>query len=526
MLPYFVIVPILTAVFLYIFPFAKTARVIAVAVQCAITALAVYVFTIARDEQIIVNIGGYESVLGITLRADTLSSAFVVLTVFIFTIAAVFCFSRSPSKMFWFLLFVWEGLMLGIFLTRDLFNIFVLVEVATVVIAIMIMYSRDNRSMYDGMFYLMINIVAMHFYLFGIAYVYKLTGVMDMEAAAMSLGELDRSSLILPYALIITAVSLKSALLPLFIWLPKAHGTPGAPTAVSALLSGVYVKSGIYLFMRTQALFSGLDTTMFFLILGIGTGIVGFILAIAQTDIKRILAYSTISQIGMIMIGLNIGQEYAHIGALYHTINHALFKSALFLCAGHIAKVYGTRNIHEIRGIFRRLPIMGIASVMAILGITGAPLFNGSISKYFIMYDTHWSIGALLIFINLGTIITFMRYSIILFGKPSQEEKTKSYKSEQFAVLILGTLCLIGGFFGVQLINLLFEVQLHVDAAGYLEKSLIFAASVIVGYLIYRFYIKRSRLFKQLSDADVGFKGTCTIMGAFFAFIILSLILQ
>ena len=525
MLPYLVIVPILTAVFLYVFPVAKAARLIAVVVQAGVTALAVYLFLLCREGDVIVNIGDFESVLGITLRSDTLSSTFIVVTAFVFSIAAIYCFNGNPGKLFWFLLFIWEGLLIGIFLTRDLFNIFVLAEVATVVVAILIMYNRDNRSMYDGMFYLMVSIVAMQFYLFGIGYVYKLTGVLDMEAAALALGELDKSALILPYALIITPICLKCALLPLFNWLPKAHGTPSAPTAVSALLSGIHIKSGIYLFMRVQTLFSQIDFSLFFLAIGIATGILGFILAISQSDIKLILAYSTISQIGMIMTGLNIGDNYAHTGALYHAVNHALFKSALFLCAGLIEKVYGTRNIQDIRGVIKRMPVVAAATVMAILGITGAPLFNGSISKYFIMSGTHWAISALIIFINLGTIIVFFKYSTILLGKTGSagEDVIKSEKismTEQIAVFLLGAICFIGGISGEIFINVLFNVQVHVDAGGYLEKTALFGASVIAGYLIYKYYVQRSALIKRLRDIDIGFRGMCIAIGGFFAAIL------
>ena len=207
MLSYFVIIPLLTAVFLYVFSTAKTARIIAVIVQAALAGYAGRLFMICKDGSVITSIGGYEDTLGITLRADTLSSVFVALVAFLFFIAALYSVNEQKNKLFWLLLFVWEGLLTGIFLTRDLFNTFVLMEVAMVVVAILIMFNRDKRSMYDGMFYLMINIVVMQFYLFGVGYVYKLTGVLDMEAAASILVSLDKSSLVLPYALIMTAIA-------------------------------------------------------------------------------------------------------------------------------------------------------------------------------------------------------------------------------------------------------------------------------------------------------------------------------
>jgi len=541
MLPYLVIVPILIAMLLYLFPVAKAAKFIAITAQGGIMVLAAKIFFSSRQGEIIVNIGDFESFMGITLRVDMLSSVFIVLTTFVFFIAIIHCFFSNPGRLFWFLLFVWEALLIGVFLTRDLFNIFVLVEVATVVVSILIMYKRNNRSMYDGMFYLMVSIVVMQFYLLGVGYVYRLAGVLDMEAATAVLSELDSSQLILPYALIITAISLKCALLPLFAWLPKAHATPSAPTAVSALLSGLHIKSGVYMLIRVQELFSSLDSSGFFLVLGLVTGVVGFTLAIAQKDIKLILAYSTVSQVGMIVAGLSIQSSFAYIGSLYHIVNHALFKSALFLCSGIIVKTYGTYNINKIRGLFKRLPVVAVASILAILGITGAPLFNGSISKYFIMYDTNWIVTAMLMFINLGTITVFIRFSTIFFGTPEPTsdngadtaDKTKHGDqimgddkvriNEQATVLLLGVICFAGGLFGAQFIQFLFDVEVYVDAAGHLEKAALYLASALIGFLIYRFYVQKSSSLKRIRNFDLGFRAMCIATGGFFAAVMLYL---
>ena len=232
MLSYFVIVPILSAVFLYVFSSVKAARILALAAQAVVTCFAARLFFLCKEGEIITNIGNYEGVLGISLRADTLSSVFIVLTAFIFLIAAIYSINEKSGKLFWFLLFIWEGLLIGIFLTRDMFNVFLLIEVATVVVSILIMLDRNTRSMYDGMFFLMASTVAMQFYLFGTGFVYRLTGVLDMDAAAQALGGVEQVSVILPYAFIMAAVCLKCALVPLYSWLPKAHGTPGAPSSV------------------------------------------------------------------------------------------------------------------------------------------------------------------------------------------------------------------------------------------------------------------------------------------------------
>ena len=517
MLSFFATAPIVIGILLFVLPLKKTARAVAAVAQAALFGFAFYIFLMCKDGDIITRVGNYAEAMGIVLKVDTLASVFLMLTSFIFLVAIVYCFNEKFSRLFWFFLFVWQGLLNSVFMSNDIFNIFVLVEVATVVVAVLIMFSRDNRSMYDGMVYLMVNIVAMQFYLFGAGYIYKLTGTLDMTAAADAISQLDKSSLILPVALIMTSISLKCALMPLFSWLPKAHGTPGAPSAVSAILSGLHIKSGVYLFIRFQVVFSELDMSGFFLIVGMITGIAGALFALSQTDVKLMLAYSTISQVGMIMIGLNVSEIHSYTGSVYHIFNHALFKSALFLCAGAVTHAYGTRDIRQIRGVLRRYPLVGVASVMAILGIVGTPFFNGSISKYFITSAASWAVEGPIILINLGTIIVFIKYSTMLFGRCDSTTPVKIDKCMQASILALGILCLAGGIFGEQSIEFLFNVEVSVDAAGYLAKAGLFAASVVAGYFIFKYFVDKHPFFMRIRGFDMSFRWMCASIGGFFA---------
>ena len=522
MLLWLVVIPILIAVFLFILPYKKTTLIIAISAQIALAYCAFHLFMLCKEGEIITKLGNYEGVMGISLKADTLSSLFVMLTTFIFLIASLYSFNENLGRIYSFLMLIWEGLLIGIFLSGDFFNIFILIEVSTVVVSILIMLKRDNRSMYDGMGYLMVNTVAIQFYLFGTGYIYKLTGVLDMETAALAIKSLDRSSILLPYALVITSISLKCALMPLFSWLPRAHSTPGAPSAVSAVLSGLHIKSGIYLFIRFQAIFGEIAIPELFQAIGIITGVTGFIFALSQTDIKLILAYHTISQVGMIMIGLNTVNIYSHTGGIYHIINHALFKSSLFLSAGIISQIYGTRDITKIRGVFKRIPLTGAAAMVAVFGITGAPFFNGSISKYFISSGTDILVNSAIILINFGTIVSFIKFSTMLFGSFNGEmEAKKPDPCQQASVLILGTICLAGGIFGEQFIKFLFGISVSIDSMGYLQKAFLFAISAIAGFFAYKYYISRSAFFRKIREIELSFRGICVSLGIFFAAILI-----
>ncbi|MCL2674162.1 MAG: proton-conducting membrane transporter, partial [Defluviitaleaceae bacterium] len=212
MLTYFVIAPVLIAVLLYLFHLNKSARIVAVIAQAGLTAGAFWLFLGTRQGEIFLSVGNYHSVLGIYLRADLLSAMFVLLTTFIFLIAVIYSFNEDYSRLFWFLMFIWQGATIGIFLTADMFNIFVLTEVATLAVVVLIMYTYSKRNMYDGMIYLFSNAVVIQFFVFGLGYVYRLTGTMDMYLMSARINEYQYSYLMLPYAAIMTSVAFKCAL--------------------------------------------------------------------------------------------------------------------------------------------------------------------------------------------------------------------------------------------------------------------------------------------------------------------------
>ena len=525
MLYYFVIVPVFLAVLLYLFSSLKIVRTIGIIAQFSLFLVSAYLFyTMEPGEYISVAIGGFESILGVWLRADTLSSVFLLLTTFLFLIGSIYSFKESKSGLFWFLMFLWEASLIGIFLTGDLFNIFVLVEVGTVVVSIIILYNRANRSLYDGMIYLMINTVIIQFYMIGVGLIYRLTGGLDLVHVQNVFATMDSRDLVLPYALLMTFVALKCALMPLYSWLPKAHGTTGAPAAASALLSGLHIKSGVYLFLRFQEMFEPIATFEIFLVIGVITAIAGVIMALAQTDIKLILAYSTVAQIGLIIVGLSVNTvgSYNYIGALYHILNHAIFKAALFLSAGVLAYAYGTRKLADIRGVFKVMPMLAIAKILAILGIVGTPLFNGNISKYFLMSGLDFWLNTVLIIVNLGTITIFIKYSTIFFGKPKEQLHVKTDLLRHGPILILGVLCFVGGIFGVWSIEFLFNYTVYVDLQGYIEKTVIFFISLGIGYLIYKYYVEKSEFLKKVKEIDFCFRTMCLSIGIFMAVILIT----
>ncbi len=511
-----IILPVFVGILAYFLP-KKTAVMICILAQIVHLIFSSLAFWNAKGSALVLELGGWSPPVGITLISDNLSSVMVLLMSFLFLMLLLFNINRHyVNNIFLMLFLVFEGLLTAIFLADDLFTIFVMAEVSTIVVSLLIMSKRDSRSMYDGMIYLLVNIFAMTFYLLGLALLYKQTGTFSLRLLKELMADVTNpKALYLPYALMLTAVCLKAALMPLFSWLPRAHGTPGAPSVVSAALSGLYVKGGIYLFLRVTGAFYIIDTSQFFLITGIITAFAGFILAIAQYDIKLILAYSTVSQLGLIMVTLNMGSEVAYWGGVYHIISHAIFKTVLFLSAGMMIEEYKTRDITEMSGAFKRMPWVSVASILAILGIIGAPLFNGSISKYLIAHGSdNLFMDITLIIINLGTLLAFMDFAKVFKGKGT---RSRTSKLRRIIIFSLGLLCLVGGLLGAQAIEFLFGYSAKINIGEYVLKTLIFLASLFAAYFIYFKVLKGRKTLTVIREFDIGLNAIALSIVIFFA---------
>ena len=523
MLAFFVIIPLLIAVSLFVFSNNSAARILAIVIQSFFVIFSFYLFIISYEQEVTTHIGSYQDFLGIHLRAYNISAVFILLTTLIFLAVAIYSIHETTSRTFWFLLFLLETTLIGLFLTRDLFNIFVLVEVGTIIITLLLMYDKQKRNLYHGMVFIMVNVVAMLLYLWGLGYLYALVGAFDMAFVTQALPTIDSSQLVLPYALMLTALAFKCTLIPLFSFTPKTNLYPAAPSAVVAILSGVQIKTSIYLFFRIQEMFGDFAAHDFFLALAIASSLMAVFMAITQTDIKLILAYHTISQVGLIIIGLSLQNSYAILGGFYHMIAHGIFKSALFLTAGIIYRTYGTRNVYDIRGVMKRMPWVGVAMLFAILGIMGAPLFIGFTSKYFISYQVPIWVNLATMTISLGTIISFIKYSGMLWGdyEGGVDYGIGEDKWRLIPAVTLGVVCLLGGVFGVFMINYLFYGSVNIEFSGYLQKSGIFFISLVAGYGIYNKYVKDNNTLKKISGISFTFKQICIAIGFFFGCLLL-----
>lgn len=521
---YFVMLPILVGLILFI---AKrwVSRALSVVVQVYLLALSLYyVFSIGSSE-LLMPLINVPLPYGMALGIDRLSAIMLLLSNFLFCVMIIFSFHKPfMNRLFIFLFLSLQGLINGMFLSTDFFNVYILIEVATVTVSVLIMYKKDSQSMYDGMIYLVVNMVAMTFFLFGVGYLYKHFGVLDFVSVKAGIESVsDPRMIILPFAFLLTGVGLKAAIMPLFSWLPKAHGTASAPSIVSAILSGIFVKAGIYLLIRMQLIFSSaIDMSQLLLILGFMTALSGFIFAMSQSDIKLILAYHTISQVGLILVGISGPYGYNPAGGVYHILAHGVFKSLLFLIAGLMTHHYKTRKIHKMRDLWHANRGLSIALLIAVFSITGAPFFSGGFSKYFISggYETR-VIGFLFWLINIGTMTSFIKFFRAIFYKSSDPVQPLVLKpNESFVLGVMSGICFLLGFGGSLVMKTVLNEPFAYSPLSQLSKLPIYVATYAFSVALYRFVLEDSKPLRSLKKLELTFNSISIAIVMFFFFTI------
>jgi multicomponent Na+:H+ antiporter subunit D len=337
------------------------------------------------------HMGGWPTPIGIDLRLDALANllllavSLVGFAVALYSVDYMRRFSARGHFYSLFLLMV-TG-MNGVILAGDLFNLYVFLEVAAVASYSLVAFGCAHEELEASFKYIVLGSVSSALILVAIALVYGITGTLNMAHMAGRIAETGMDApLLLAFGLFICGFSFKAALVPFHAWLPDAH--PAAPAPVSAMLSGVLIKAiGIYVLARLVFNVFGVSESELGLLrwLGVLSMVVGGLLAAGQKDIKRLFAYSSISQVGFMVLGLGLGTPLGLVGALYHLVNHSMFKSLLFLNAGAVEYATGTRNLKELGGLNRALPVTGVTSLIGSMSIAGIPPFNGFWSKLIII---------------------------------------------------------------------------------------------------------------------------------------------
>ena len=355
--------------------------------------------------------------------------------------------SEGLGRYYALLLIMIAGIV-GIGFAGDLFNMFVFFEVMAIPSYVLVAFEKEKWEPIEAaMKYIIMSVFGSLIALLGISIIFMYTGSLDLAVLAQLTADMDSLKAIGAVGLIIIGFGVKAAMVPLHTWLPDAHSA--APSGISAMLSGVIIEAGLITMIKALAVFPGINSGVVLIIFGIVSMFVGNFIAMVQRDLKRMLAYSSIAQMGYILLAIGLafaylssGGDYGFRGGFFHILNHAVMKGGAFLCAGAILYSIGTRDMEEMRGIGRKLPLVGVAFAFFGFALAGVPPLNGFISKFFIckagVDAGGWGIVAMVLLI-VNSLLSLCYYlpaiNKILFSRDISE-KAKEAKGVPVSIAI------------------------------------------------------------------------------------------
>jgi multicomponent Na+:H+ antiporter subunit D len=385
------------------------------------------------------HLGGWAPPFGIEYRVDILNAFILVL---VSGVAAVMMpFARRSvaaevdgDKQAWFYtmyLLCLTGL-LGITVTGDAFNIFVFLEVSSLATYVLIAMGKHRRALVAAYQYLIMGTIGATFYVIGVGLLYLVTGSLNLHDIAGRLGPAAAETsrpVLAALAFLTVGISLKLALFPLHVWLPNAYAY--APSFATAFLAATATKVAVYVLLRllfsvfgVAISYESLPVSEVMLVLSVAAMFIASLIAIFEENVKRMLAYSSLGQIGYITLGIGIANETGLTGGIVHLFNHALIKAALFLALGAVVFRIGSVRLSDLAGIGRQMPLTMGAFVVAGLAIIGTPGTAGFISKWYLAVGAFekgwWPLVFLIVASSLLAVVYIGRVvEVAWFREPS-----------------------------------------------------------------------------------------------------------
>jgi multicomponent Na+:H+ antiporter subunit D len=403
-------------------------RAVTLAVLVTVLGLGIALLVrVERDGIAVMQSGGWPAPFGITLVADRLTAIMVTVSAAMLLVVSVYAIGqggveRARVAFHPVYLVLTTGVCLS-FLTGDLFTLFVAFEVMLVASYVLITLGGRPDQVRSGMTYVVISLLASTLFVVAISFVYAATGTVNMADLAGRIGELPdgvRSALAV---LLLGVFGVKAGLFPLFFWLPDSY--PTAPGPVTAIFAGLLTKVGVYVIIRTQTLLFPIDTRPGALILLIGglTMAVGVFGALAQEDVKRILSFHIVSQIGYMIMGLGLFTIAGVAGAVFYVVHHIIVKTALFLVAGLVDRRGGSTRLSALGGLVHRSPGLALLFAVPALSLAGLPPFSGFVAKFALVRaavgEQQWPILVVALAVSLLTLFSMTKiWSGVFWGVP------------------------------------------------------------------------------------------------------------
>ncbi|MQA89025.1 MAG: monovalent cation/H+ antiporter subunit D family protein [Gemmatimonas sp.] len=481
-----VVIPLMAAAVCAALRPARVAWAFAVLVSWTVFVIAVLLLReVLAGGTISYEIGGWAAPWGIEYRIDVVN-AFVLLIVS--TVGAVVLpyagdsvereIRRDQIPLFYTAFLLCLTGLLGITITGDVFNVFVFLEISSLSTYTLVAMGRERGALTAAFRYLVMGSVGATFIVIGIGLLYSVTGTLNMVDLGLRLSELTATRTVpVAFAFLTVGISLKLALFPLHLWLPNAYAY--APSAATAFIAATATKVAVYMLLRF--FFTVFGATFSFDTMQLGFVLLPLALvaifsmslvAIFQVNVKRMLAYSSLAQIGYITLGISIGTVTGLTAGILHLFNHAMMKAALFMALGCVIYRVGSIRIEAFHGLGKRMPLTMAAFVVAGLSLVGVPLTVGFISKWYlilaVLEQGWWPVAALVLFTSLMALVYIWRVVEAAYFHPSPTDEVAAAVREAPLSLLIPTwiLVVVNVYFGV-------DATLTVEVAGRAAEALL-----------------------------------------------------
>lgn len=392
---------------------------------------AALMWLVDRDGILVLQVGNWPPPFGITLVADRLSSIMVMLAGLMVFAVSVYSIATIDNRRVDFGFHPLIQLLLmgvcGAFLTGDLFNLYVWFEVMLISSFVLLTLGGERGQLEGAIKYVTLNLVSSAVFLAAIGVIYAATGTLNMADLALKLRSFPDEGIVSVLAMLfLIAFGTKAAVFPLFFWLPASYHTP--PVAVSAIFAGLLTKVGVYSLIRSFTLLFVTDlefTHNLLLVIAGLTMVTGVLGAMAQTEIRRILSFHIVSQIGYMLMGLALFTPLALAGSIFYIIHHIVVKTNLFLIGGIAERRFGTGRLAEVGGLYRSAPVLATLFFVSAMSLAGIPPLSGFFAKLTLIQGglqaERYAIVAVALMVSLLTLFSMTKIWAEVFWKPAPE---------------------------------------------------------------------------------------------------------
>ena len=439
-----------------------------------LSAFKLFQLAYSSKEPLIYTFGGWTAPVGIIYEVDRMSALITFVTAALMFLIAIYSYRylEGESGLEWYftLYLGLEAGLLGVLLTGDAFNLFVMIEVTSIAAYALVMFYRDRGdSVIAGLKYALIGAVGTTMYFLALGVLYYGFGTLNFANLSALIHGIGFPVVGKPWgdvviasgialALATWAFLIKAAVFPNHFWLPEAH--PAAPSPISAVLSGLVVNVGVYALVRfLYTVYGGsLDASLgsivhalsaILMFFGAVSALFGALMMLVQRDVKRLIAYSTIMHMGYLVMAVGVGTQLALSAALFHMVNHAIAKALLFLAAGVFIHAAGSRNIEDLAGLGRKMPVATFSLAVASLSLVGVPPFNVFFSKLLLFnafLDENPVLALVLVVSSVAALVAYIRvFYEIWLGEPKENVEARESWSMSGVCLVLALACIAIG---------------------------------------------------------------------------------